>query len=95
MNVNFLNHNCELIKGVYREAKQNALTLVDQEDGSPVATASVCIPGQPQQEDEVFIKSYSENEGMMESLMLQGVIGGPIGVIPQGFVNFTVHKLLI
>ena len=91
--IQFLDFNCEIIKGKYAKG-QNSLQLIDVEDGGPVATASVCLPDQPQQENQVFIKNYSENAGIMETLMLQGIISGPQAVIPGGHVNFTVHELL-
>lgn len=91
--VQFLDFTCEVQRAKYGSG-QNSLRLIDVEDGQPVATASVCLEDQPQQENQVFIKNYSENAGIMEALMLQGVISGPVAVIPGGHVNFTVHELL-
>jgi hypothetical protein len=93
-NVQFEGFNCTLLKGEYQEGGI-ALQLVDAEDGEPVATPTIFLPEVSLEKDEILIKSYSENEGMMESLMIQGVIDGPIESIPTGHVTVTKHKLLI
>ena len=93
-NVQFEGFNCTLLKGEYQEGG-TALQLVDAQDDDPVATATLFLPEVHLEKDEIIIKSYSENEGMMEALMIQGVIGGPIESIPIGMVVVTKHKLLI
>jgi len=92
--VKFKDWNCIVTKERYA-AEQNALSLTDAEDGSPVATASVCLPEHPQDEDEVYIKSWSENEGMADVLVAAGIIAEAHNVLPTGHVQATVHKLLV
>lgn len=70
-----------------------ALQLVDADDGSPIATASVWIPGL--QGDEIAIKDYSENEGMLAALVASGIVTDPHRFEPSGFVTIPVCRLLI
>lgn len=52
-----------------------AIRLVDAFDGMPVATASLWIGNLFH--DEIAIKDYSENEGMVEALLEAGIIQPP------------------
>ncbi len=55
-----------------------SIRLVGAEDGIPVATASVWIGGPERvDKDEIAIKDYSENEGMLEALIKGGIIHPP------------------
>lgn len=40
----------------------------------------------------VFIKDYSENEGMVKALQVAGVIGAPVRTFDAGFVKRGVHE---
>ena len=68
-----------------------SITLADVETGEPYATATVWVPGL--EEDEVAIKSYSENLGMLESLLLHGIVYTPHRYIYNGFVKIPICKL--
>ncbi len=60
--------------GRYYEKRRRAIQLLDASDGSLVATATVNIPDSPLGEDEVFIKNWSENEGVLPSMIDAGYI---------------------
>ena len=65
------------------------LTLVDSEGFTiAMATTNIDTPLEP---DQVFIKSYSENKGMLKALFDAGVIERVIEIIPQGHAN--IHKV--
>ena len=49
------------------------IQLYDRYDGGPVATATVNIPEVDLAEDEVLIKDWSENVGMMDALRSAGI----------------------
>jgi hypothetical protein len=71
---------------------QSAIQLYDAEDGLPYAKATVSV--QEQLEDgEVAIKNYSENSGILESLVSAGVVTEPHRFIYSGFVTIPVCKL--
>lgn len=66
-----------------RRQRVMRLTLADTENnrakgmtfpGEPFATASLCIPGFPFHQNETAIKNYSENKGILETLLDAGVI---------------------
>ena len=73
---------------------QTRLDLIDSKDGLPYATTTVAS-GVSVSDDEVIIKNYSENEGILDSLIKAGVVSHPLYYIPSGFVNLSVCKLLI
>lgn len=91
--VMFAGYLCTIHTHNYQNNRK-ALELVD-EDGDSVAMATVNMPNHPTKEDEVFIKSYSENEGMSEVLASAGIIGLVLEYVNTGFVEVTKHKLLI
>jgi len=73
-----------------------ALSLVDTSEGfaEPIAFCTVCVPGIPLNEDQVIIKNYSENQGMLKSLIDQEIIANPTSYV-NGFVTLYVCDLLI
>lgn len=76
------------VKWTKYQTGQNALLL-----GPGVFTASVCLPEFTLGEDEVFIKNWSENEGVMEALVAHKIISPPIGEYPAGHCWATKHKI--
>jgi hypothetical protein len=94
MKVEFKQYQCEAVTTKYGH-NQNALKLFDLEDGCSVAVASVCLPDEQLENDEIFIKSWSENQGMRKALEDAGIIGPVLEYIPVGWVKASKHKLLI
>ena len=98
--IKFKKWKCTLEIGRYSNNRR-ALSLVaaaDTEDvmkGEQIATASVNIPGSHLEPDEVIIKDWSENEGMIEALVEAFVVAEPHRFIPTGMVTGKVCKLLI
>jgi hypothetical protein len=68
-----------------------ALQLIDAEDGSPFATATLWVEGLAS--DEVAIKNYSENLGMLTFLVTNKIVEQPHRQINNGFVNIPVCRL--
>ena len=87
----FAGFTCNVSRAKYANG-QNALTLVDSEDGQAIATASVCMPNEQCADDEVFIKDYSENEGVLNALVDAGYII-PFDTVSTGFVIISKCKL--
>lgn len=71
-----------------------AIECLDPNDGEPIAVATVNLPDEHLGENEVFIKDYSENEGMLNSLMEAGIVSAPIDMVQSGFVQIPKCKLL-
>lgn len=74
-----------------------AIAMVEAETGEPYATATVntgvILPA-----DTVAIKDYSENAGVLNFLVKQGVVEPPYTIIPKsvlccGWVDIPVCKL--
>ena len=62
------------------------------ENGEPWTTASVNMGHCP--DGCMFIKDWSENEGMVEALKEAGVItGDPVVTSPSGFVTAKAYRL--
>ena len=60
--------------------------------GELLCTASVCL-GEIPGPNEIFIKSWSENEGMGEALEEQGLVGPIIRHIPAGYCAVEVREM--
>lgn len=95
MQVSFLGYDCVVIKSKYKANQQTALSLRTVQDGEPVATATICIPGKSFEEDETVIKDYSENEGILACLIDAGVIKTTGRQIQLNYVVAPIVKVCI
>lgn len=86
--------DCNVLFHTYRDNGNTAIQLVDARDGQPVVTASVNLVTKLP-EDQVYIKDYSENEGVLEALVEGGIISPPIAYAETGFVNVPRCKILV
>jgi hypothetical protein len=73
MNVQFKQWKCHLVIGEYSN-NRIALTLIDAMDGQPIAVASVNMVEDKITKGCVYIKDYSENEGMVHALIDANII---------------------
>lgn len=66
---------------------------LDMGPGDPIATASVAMP-EPPPPGSVWIKDWSENEGMAEALIAAGIIAPePTAQLASGFVTACAYRL--
>ena len=93
MNVKFQDWDCIATYAQYGNGRL-AIILVDAEDSSPIATATVNLPDEDMTDDEVAIKDYSENEGMLAALLDSGLISKPVRLAFSGFVTVPICKFL-
>jgi hypothetical protein len=96
LRANFREYNTLAMDGEnYRPAIE--LVYDDPETGwtEPWTTASVNLPNEFLKHNEVAIKSYSENEGVLEALQAAGIVGKPIYYANSGFVSIPICELLI
>jgi len=93
MNVKFKQWDCEVHFAMYGN-KRTAIKLMNAEEG-PIATASVNLPDEPMADNEIGIKDYSENEGMLEVLMEAGIVSKPDRYVASGWVHIPICKLLV
>jgi len=70
-----------------------ALRLV-ADDGEPFATASVNLPDAPCPPDELYIKNYAENSGIVQALVDAGVIQpDPTFQVQSGHVTVSRYPI--
>lgn len=91
MIVHFKDYTCRLVKHIYAGTGRIALELVDDE--GPVARATVNMPEVKLAPDEILIKDYSENEGMLDALVNAGVVTDTGRREACGYVSVAVGKL--
>lgn len=86
--------NVDLSWGQYSNGRR-ALELVDSEDGCPIMVATVNVPQAQLSEKETIIKDYSENEGVLQFLQENGIVGPVKREIGVGFVSCPVVEFLV
>lgn len=78
----------------YRDGN-DALCAYDSETGEPFATFTSNLEGVLLSEGFAAFKTYSENEGMIEQLVEQGVVELTGRTVNNGFASFPIGKILI
>ncbi len=91
--VKFKKWNCIVEKEKYRNDRI-ALSLLDSETGENIAMATINMPEVQLEHDEVLIKNNSENEGILSALIEAGIISNTIRLVPTGYVNVHLCKVL-
>lgn len=81
--VKFKNWDCILNVGSYGDGKI-ALYLTEEGTGESVATCTVNLVDAPLGKNEVYIKEWSENEGMTDALINAEVIKPLYTMYPVG-----------
>jgi hypothetical protein len=70
-----------------------AIRLIDSRDDEEYTIATVNVPFADLPPGHVAIKSYSENEGVLEALIEAGVVKDTGVKLPSGFVSLPVVAL--
>ena len=89
---NYKGYNVKVVVAKYAENNNTCLSLVDLEDNSPVAKITVNLSNDLP-DDQAFIKSWSENIGMLDWCVKQGIVTEVIDVVKQGYVSIPLCKL--
>lgn len=76
----------------YSAGNRPGLFVEDKETGAPHALTSN-FPSLPMDDDEVAVKDYSENEGVLAALREAGLVEAPHRWIPSGYVMFPVVRV--
>lgn len=97
--VKFNQWQCHLKFGYYNNNRLHIelISAVENMDiflfvGDPIAKATVNLPDIDLKDDEIIIKNYSENEGMLETLQKFGYISDSIKEVSSGFCHFNIVK---
>lgn len=91
--VRFRDWECVVEVGIYRYNDRISLVLVDKKSTGAVAIATTNVIDIHLEDDEVCIKDYSENEGILGALLSAGVVLVPHRFVPSGFVIIPVCRL--
>jgi hypothetical protein len=94
-----LDEKCDLYMGRYDHNNTMALQYKD-ERGMPVAQPTVNVPHENILPSQVFVKNYSENEGMLDHLLEKDIVMEPERYVKSGHVEVPVcyintEKLLL
>ena len=88
-------HNQSLSVDLSQRYRNNriAIELFDS-DGEPYMVASVNLPQYPCPDEHTFIKDWSENEGILDALVSQGIVELTGTTVETGFVHAHLVKVL-
>ena len=92
MKIKFKNWNCTLVASYYSNEKRKAMMLV--ENGEIVAVATVNMPDYPCEKDQVYVKNYSENRGILQTLINNKIVfPNLVNELGGRFVNIPLMRL--
>ena len=91
--VKFSCWECTPIFGYYKNGR-TAIWLKEANTGEPIAKVTVNIPEEFLEDDEVIIKTYAENKGMLAALQKAGIVGEPVRVAVATYEPVPICKLL-
>jgi len=95
MKIKFKQWECNVFPTYYStgsKIKRKAIVLKDDE--GVVTTATVNMPGYPCDDDQIYVKNYSENEGMLQALIdHELVLVEPVNELKAGFVTIPLMTL--
>ena len=94
MNITFWDCNLKVVKAEYKNNNRTSLHLIDKK-GIQHLTATVNVPEIDLNEDEILIKNWSGNLGILECLEQAGIIKQLNEQIEVGFTHADKCKLLI
>jgi hypothetical protein len=90
--IKFRDWDCVIEKSKYTNGRP-ALILNDAHDGEQIAVATVNLPNVQCRPNQVFIKDYSELEGLLEALEAAGVLKATGQTVSSGYVSVPVCEL--
>lgn len=91
--VKYKEWDCLLQRGNYENGRVALCLIAD--NGEPISTCTVNLPDESLDAGEVLIKDYSENEGMVEFLVKEGVVERTDRELRSGYISIPVCKLLL
>jgi hypothetical protein len=86
-------YTVEVMMATYDHGDRPAILLVDPLSHEGIATASVNLPDFPIGPHQVFVKDWSENEGMLVWLVENGIVRDTGEVVPTGYVLANLCEL--
>jgi hypothetical protein len=90
--VEFSGSRCLVIKGEYGNKRQS-IRLIDEATGEPVAMVTINAPDHDLSHDEVIVKDYSENRGVLTVLVKAGILTPTGRLVATGYEFSQVCKV--
>lgn len=90
----YKDYNCLVEISSYIDNYRPAIFLRDADDGEVITTATINLPEESLNEGEVFIKNYSENEGILDWLINEGIVENTGREVESGYVKIPVVRIL-
>lgn len=78
----------------YAEPRNTAIQLTDPTTSEPLLTVTSNTPVELPP-GHIAVKNYSENTGILEDLIINGITSQPVGTIATGYTKLHIVKLLI
>jgi hypothetical protein len=85
MNYKFRDTDVVVKIGYYPNGRP-ALSLIDVEDGMPYCTCTINLPEISIEPEEVIVKDYSENEGVLKFLLKNNIVSKTGKKVAHGWV---------
>jgi len=83
----------QLIWGSYPMTNHNSLKLLTEEN-EPYMVASTDVEHIELEPDEILIKNYAENTGILPALVKAGIVAKPHESVKSGFVKIDICQLI-
>jgi len=90
--VKFMDVDCSI---EWQQYQQGGVAIQLWCEDGPMGKATVCMPEYPLGENQVIIKDYAENAGMLKALVDAGVVKDTGNVAPSGYIVGNVCDLLV
>ena len=91
--VQFQSWHCHVTYAEYGNGRL-AIVLTDSTTHQPIAKASINVPDEVLASDEVAIKDFAENRGMLSVLVAAGVVSQPLRFVDSGYVSVPICKYI-
>ena len=72
-----------------------AVQMIDWKDGSSWGCATVNLPEEPMEADEVAIKTWSENQDVLPFLVANKIVAEPHREVRAGYATAQICRLLV
>ena len=93
--VKFKQWTCRVVFTRYSNNDRLAILLLDADTSERIAVATTNVSDEFLHPDEVIIKNYAENEGILQVLEEAGIVAPPHRIVQVGFTHAGVCKLLV
>ena len=90
--VEFCGTLCKVVEGTYINNRKS-IRLVDFSTGEPIAHATINVTDTVLDEDELVIKDYGENKGLLRALLNAGILVPTGRLVVTGYEMSMVCKL--